>query len=170
MIKLIDILREAKQAGILYHSTSGENLISILKSNSLNIKQSANYTVGTSSQISFTRDKNYRPGDYTIELDGNKLSNIYKIDSYAYGGNRGEAEEIINKDIKDIKSYITNIYANVETVQERPIQELERIMRLYPSLKFTIGGDMGREYNTSSGNVMELPKAEALTYIKYNKY
>ena len=170
MIKLADLI-EGKLIGSLYHSTSGENLISILKSNIMKIGEEANYGMTFTNQISFTRDKDYRPGDYTMEINGTKLSDNYKITPFAYyHGEREEAEEVVKESIKDIRRYIINIYANVETVQERPIQELERILKLYPGLKFTIGGEMGRDYNTRSETVREIPKAEALTYIKYNKY
>lgn len=170
MIKLVDILREAKQVGILYHSTSGDNLISILKSNSLKIGMTANYTMETPIAIFFTRNKNYRPGDYTLKLDGNKLSNNYKVNPYDSIGNRGEAEEYITQTIKDLSNYLIDIYANVEAVQYRPYKEFEQISKLYP-LKYTIGGQVliDNELQQSEA-VREIPKQEALTYIKYNKY
>jgi len=168
MIKLADILNEAKQVGPIYHSTSGKNLISILKSNTLKVGQEGNYGMTLTSQNSFTRDKNFRPGEYTIEIDGDKLSNNYKITPFAYDyDERGQAEEIVKQDIKNLSKYIINIYANIEAVERRPFKELEQVMRLYPSLKFTIGGDPG---DGQSEAVREVPKGEALVYIKYNKY
>jgi hypothetical protein len=172
MIKLIDLIREAKSIGILYHSTGGENLISILRSDNL---KTSNSFFG--DQVSFTRDKDYRPGAYTIEVDGTKLSNSYRVDPFVYriggstGGTRGEAEEVVKQDITDIKKYITNIYANVEIVEERPYKELESILKLYPGLKFTIGGNVGHVNHAERSEVVrEIPKQEALTYIKYNRY
>ena len=171
MIKLIDILKEAKQVGLLYHSTSGENLNSILRSNTLKGNQDSNYAMTAGIQISFTRDKNYRPGEYTIEIDGDKLSNNYKITPFAYDQDeRGQAEEVVKQDIKDFKKYIKNIYANVEVVQNKSFKEIEKIMQLYPSLRFTIGGEVDPGEGGGSEAVRELPKAEAITYIKYNKY
>jgi hypothetical protein len=171
MIKLIDLIREAKSIGILYHSTSGEGLISILRSDNL---KTSNSSFG--DQVSFTRDKDYRPGAYTIEVDGTKLSNSYRVDPFIYriGSaevTRGEAEEVVKQDITDIKKYITNIYANVEIVEERPYKELESILKLYPGLKFTIGGNVGHVNHAERSEVVrEIPKQEALTYIKYNRY
>jgi hypothetical protein len=84
---------------------------------------------------------------------------------------RGEAEEVVKQDITDIKKYITNIYANVEIVEKRPYKEIESILKLYPGLKFTIGGNVGHvNYAERSEVVREIPKQEALTYIKYNRY
>jgi len=91
MIKLKDILNEAKQVGILYHYTSKAGLKSILDSNELNITTES-YRDHTLYFISFTRNKNFhRKGnnwnvktDYRITLDGDKLSNKYKIQTFAY--------------------------------------------------------------------------------------
>lgn len=171
MIKLADIINESRQPGLLYHSTSGNNLISILRSNIMRVGQN-DFASYSRSKLHFTRDKNYRPEAYTIELNKNKLANKYKILPTTFIlGNRDEAEEIIQKDITDIKKYINNIYANVNYIQDRPIKELEKVMSLYPGLKFTVGGesDIGRGGEKSPA-VREIPKAEALIYIKYNKY
>jgi len=171
VIKLIDILNEIKQVGTLYHSTSGENLISILKSNSLKIGMPATYTNKIPTAIFFTRNKNYRPGEYTIEVDGDKLSNNYKIRPYDSIRNRGEAEEYVNKTIENLSKYLINIYANVEAVQFESYKEFEKISQLYPSLRYTIGGEVlvDNELQRSEA-VREIPKQEAITYIKYNKY
>jgi hypothetical protein len=91
MIKLRDILNEAKQVGILYHYTSKAGLKSILDSNELNITTES-YRDHTLYFISFTRNKNFhRKGnnwnvktDYRITIDGDKLSNKYKIQPFAY--------------------------------------------------------------------------------------
>jgi hypothetical protein len=172
MIKLADILVEAKQAGNLYHSTSGKNLISILKSNTLKADQDPNYAMTVVGQISFTRDKNYRPGDYTLEIDGNKLSNNYRITPFAYyHGDREQSEEVVKESIANIKKYILNIYANIEAVEHQSYKEFQQILALYPSLKFTTGGEVTVEGESQrTGPVTEVPKAEALTYIRYNKY
>ena len=91
MIKLKDILNEAKQVGILYHYTSKAGLKSILDSNELNITTES-YRDHTLYFISFTRNKNFHrkvnnwnvKTDYRITLDGDKLSNKYKIQPFAY--------------------------------------------------------------------------------------
>lgn len=70
------VLDEAKQVRLLYHNTP--NLVEILKSNSLKAK--------TSSGISFDKNEGWfndsgwhRFSYYTLILDGNKLSDNYKI-------------------------------------------------------------------------------------------
>lgn len=175
MIKLIDLIKEAKQVGTLYHSTSGEGLISILRSNNLKVNTQGEYS-SFGNQVSFTRDKDYRPGAYTMEIDGTKLSNKYKVEPFTYRignirGTRGEAEEVVKQDINDIKDYIANIYANVELVEDGSYKELESVLKLYPGLKFTVGGNIGHVNHAERSEVVrEIPKQEALTRIKYNKY
>ena len=80
-----------KQVGTLYHYTSADGLKGILKSNS--IKASKEYYLGNDLHfISFTRNKNFHKKgssfdvkiDYRIALDGDKLSNKYKIKPFAY--------------------------------------------------------------------------------------
>jgi hypothetical protein len=84
-------LNEGKQVGTLYHYTSKDGLKGILKSNS--IKASEEYYLGGEIYyISFTRNKNFHKKgmkfnvktDYRITLDGDKLSNRYKIQPFAY--------------------------------------------------------------------------------------
>ena len=86
-----DSLNEGKQVGTLYHYTSADGLKGILKSNS--IKASKEYYLGNDLHfISFTRNKNFHKKgssfdvkiDYRIALDGDKLSNKYKIKPFAY--------------------------------------------------------------------------------------
>ena len=82
---------EAKQVGNLYHYTSAKGLKSILTSNSLNASQE-NYSGKELHFVSFTRNKNFHKKgqnfnvktDYRITLDGDKLSNKYKIKPFAY--------------------------------------------------------------------------------------
>jgi hypothetical protein len=92
MIKLIDLLREAKQVGIIYHYTIYENAVDILKS--FNLK--SGISDDSLSSISFTRDKNFHKQRRTLykfiepqcrfTFDGDKLSNKYKISPYAEQG------------------------------------------------------------------------------------
>lgn len=88
MIKLKDILTEAKQVGIIYHYTGLQSLFEIMEENYL---QSGTFEKDNS--ISFTRDKHfgdrYRVGiktDVRIVFDGNKLSNKYKFSPYQFTG------------------------------------------------------------------------------------
>ena len=75
---VLNCLLEAKQVGILYHTTSSSGLASILKSN----KIWTNWIQG----VSFTRDKNYWYGDYPAQLvlDGDKLSENHKVYPFNY--------------------------------------------------------------------------------------
>jgi hypothetical protein len=87
MIKLLDILREAKQVGPLYHFTSIESIYNILKDEFIR--------PNSEKVVSTTRNKNQDPSyflnDYyskmilvRIKLDGNKISNNYKIKPYLW--------------------------------------------------------------------------------------
>lgn len=125
MIKLINLLREnlneAKQVGDIYHFTSYENMISIIDSD-FKLKSSRK-DGDTESYISFTRNRNmtsptiYR--DVRITVDGDALSNKYKIEPFAdvkagFGRkSKDESEERINVikigDEVDIKKYIKQI-------------------------------------------------------------
>ena len=139
MIKLLDLI-EAKQAGPLYHFTSFDGLKGILESNTLKVGDDSNFeTGGNPGSISLTRNKNLWYFPYRIELDGDKLSNNYKITPYQWSGgeHKSEWEESIDKDIKNIKSYITSIavWVNREGSLE-PKLEINQIKQLYPSLEF----------------------------------
>lgn len=91
MIKLNNIINEAKQVGLLYHYTSKNGLRGILKSNSISSSEEI-YMNHNLYYISFTRNKNFHKKgsnwnvktDYKITIDGNKLSNKYKIHPFAY--------------------------------------------------------------------------------------
>lgn len=98
MILLIDLLNEAKQVGTIYHYTTFEAGLKILKSNQLKSGEAADSTKSKPVfAISFTRDKrfhdNHKVGfDKTswgskpqirFTIDGNKLSNKYRINPYA---------------------------------------------------------------------------------------
>ena len=81
--KITEELDEAKQVGTLYHYTWLNNLILILRDNKLKSQWSMD-THNYSS--SFTRNKNFKKGyvyniplECTIVVDGDKLSEKYKI-------------------------------------------------------------------------------------------
>lgn len=100
MIKLIDLLNEGKQVGILYHFTSLNNLIPIFQSNCLKDRTASGKEVHFNSKsyyVSFTRNKNFNTiakifGLRTginfnntgcvcmITVDGDKLSNSYSTE------------------------------------------------------------------------------------------
>ena len=120
MIKLKDILKEAKQVGIIYHYTTFEAGLKILQSNQLKSDHTAESTNAKPVfGISFTRDKRFnnanRAVDFTnssfgrtpqlrFTIDGNKLSNKFKVQPYSQGGrfDKGkkdfESEERVTSD------------------------------------------------------------------------
>lgn len=133
MIKLTDLLNEAKQVGPLYHFTDLYGLEGILNSNTLKVGDDSSFeTGGNIGNVSLTRDKEMWIFQYRIELDGNKLSNNYKITPFAWDQERGEAEEYINRDIKNIKNYITGISLCIDRVNE---EEIKLAKDLYAGLK-----------------------------------
>ena len=89
--EIIDLLKEAKQVGPLYHYTSADGLKGILSSNRINASEE-HYLGNDLYYVSFTRNKNFHmkganwnvKTDYRITLDGDKLSNKYKITPFAY--------------------------------------------------------------------------------------
>ena len=108
MIKLIDILNEAKQVGVLYHFTRYLNLLDILKSNKLKASITTGYenvdfrgkntNFEIKPHVSFTRsnvaknpnvaNSNYskmqtREVSVGLEIDGDKLSTRYNIVPYS---------------------------------------------------------------------------------------
>lgn len=117
-----EFIAEAKQVGTLYHYTNPHALHAILSSNRL---RSSEYN---DDHISFTRDKSFnrlkRNGIDTassLELDGNRMSNNYKISPYHdqeidgnHAGNissqgRNEMEERHKGTIENIMPFIKKI-------------------------------------------------------------
>ena len=108
MIKLKDILKEAKQVGIIYHYTTFEAGLKILKLNQMKSFEAADSTRSKPIYgVSFTRDKRFhnkhnigfdvssfgqRP-QVRFTVDGDKLSNNYKIQPYAQIGGSGRFEK-----------------------------------------------------------------------------
>jgi len=144
MIKLIDLLLEARQVGPLYHFTGVRGLELIMNTNTF--RASPAYVSGDpSDRVSFTRNKNYYWNIIRIGVDGNKLSTKYKIAPYSYQqGAKGEldqSEEVVERDIPNAKNYITDITYILDehkTYQHKiPISYLQQ---LYPSIKFSYKG------------------------------
>ena len=131
-------LKEGKQVGTLYHFTPFEGIKGILKSNTLKVGDDSNFeTGGNVGKVSLTRDKNLNYFNYRITLDGNKLSNNYKINPYSYDIRAGESEESVNRDIKNIDKYIIDIHymlGDIDTISN--LTNLNKIIKLYPNIKF----------------------------------
>ena len=139
MIKLTDILREAKQVGTLYHFTGTGPLISILENNILKASDSWATNDDLRPFNAFTRNKNGWdvggfPTDVRISIDGDKLSNKYKIQPFNMGFGVDEMEERIYKDIPNIKNYITDITINTKTKGNYEWHK-DTINKLYPEVK-----------------------------------
>lgn len=91
MIRLVDLLNDGKQVGLLYHYTSEKGLKGILESNSIKASEEI-YMGHPLYYVSFTRNKNFHKKsnnwnvktDYRITIDGDKLSNTYRIKPFAY--------------------------------------------------------------------------------------
>ena len=88
MIKFLDILREAKQVGDIYHFTSVDGIANMLKeyqSITLDIEYSSQAGEG---YFSFTRNPNLSSlstfqKQVRLKLNGNKMSNKYKFEPHA---------------------------------------------------------------------------------------
>jgi hypothetical protein len=139
MIKFLNILKEAKQVGTLYHNSQIWRIKKIIKDNKLEaISNTLNNLVNFRTKsddvffhplagsfvvkdnnkkyppyVSFTRNKTYArtPDDVKIILDGNKLSQKYKIIPYSHFGGRkiDEMEERIYKDVTNLDKYIIKL-------------------------------------------------------------
>lgn len=139
LLDYINQLKEAKQVGRIFHFTKLKSLESILKSGALS---------SNNGYISFTRnpflsDRKMYQNDFTfingeynvrIELNGNKMSNKYKIEPYLDCFNdicrhQGENEERINKDTVEIFDFIEEI----QILRNKQI--VEKLRQLYPTIR-----------------------------------
>lgn len=140
-------IAEGKQVGTIYHFTRFTSLLNMLNNN-FDLSSHNDY-------ISFTRNYNmieykndfsidYKLGDKRIvrlAIDGDKLSNKYKIEPYLDTDNfvnrsSGENEEIIKRNYISIKNEIKQIdivYGSLDP--NNLINELEKT-KLYKKYKF----------------------------------
>ena len=137
-------LYEAKQVGTLYHNTSLQNLMSILKDNVIKSHIYSDYTkvsgrtlTRTLKGTSFTRDKNAELTDIAlvnlqtkIVVDGDSLSNTYKIrprdefyDTTIAMGKRSESEEFVKGDIINAIKYIKQIYLREDEIADAMLEK-----------------------------------------------
>jgi hypothetical protein len=119
MIKLTDILREAKQVGTLYHYTEKWLLKQIIESNTLR------------SPVSFTRSKDKKTvfwigAECALVVNGDKLSNTYKIRPYQSHDEEGrffdEMEERVDKNITSLNKYL------IKVILYEPDPEIESLL------------------------------------------
>jgi len=129
MMRLIDLLKEGKQVGILYHYTTYSAAVKILKDGKLKSNPDG-HNRGTLEDpiysISFTRDKTFHQSDRYLQnplhcrfvFNGNKMSDRIKIEPYAQSDfKKGtvdfEAEETIQSK-KPIEVPIQNYLIRVD--------------------------------------------------------
>ena len=131
-------IKEGKQVGLLYHFTRTGELIGILQSNIL--KASDQWATDDDPRPfnSFTRNKNGWdvggfPTDVRITIDGDKLSNKYKIQPFNMDFGVDEMEERIYKDIPNIKDYILDITVYVGEYNNWEIHK-DILNSLYPNI------------------------------------
>lgn len=102
------LILEDKNIQDLFHYTSIDNLIDILLEDKLKSKYGVISFSRRSDLVSFKDWSVYN--ECVIVLDGNKLSNRYKIKPTMQTGSRFEAEEIIKtKSIDNLSAYIIKI-------------------------------------------------------------
>lgn len=135
MIKLVDLLNEineGKQVGTLYHYTENQLLKQIIETNTL------------LAPVSFTRRQSdevrqFTGGESIMVIDGDKLSNNYKIRPYQdinpfldkelykllsfEGGKNEEYEERVDKNITNLNKYIIKVIILV------PDSEIESLLK-----------------------------------------
>lgn len=115
------ILSEGKQIGTLYHFTNSESLLDILTTNTL-LATFGDYGKTTHKaisgpNISFTRSPNRynfpiaEDADCVLVIDGDKLSNNYKIIPYSeQEAEFDEMEErVYNKNITNLNKYLLKV-------------------------------------------------------------
>ena len=107
MIKLMDILREniaeGKQVGLIYHFTTYQKALYIIE-DGYTLRTASNRLYGGNPDpdfFSFTRNKNLKSstisGEVRFTIDGDGLSNKYKIQPFAdTGADADESEERID--------------------------------------------------------------------------
>jgi hypothetical protein len=165
MIKLIDLLNERKQVGILYHFTDLISLIKILETNTL--KGSNKWDENQKPFTSFTRNKNGwglvgGPGKTVrISVDGDKLSDKYKISPYDMQNLKrwddtplDEMEERVFGDITNIINYVTEIVIQNKGLEEYPRLK-DKLETIYPNYKTL--NKISRRGKLVSSDEVELP-------------
>jgi hypothetical protein len=159
MIKLMDLLNEGKQVGTLYHFTNMFSLLDILKTNTL--KASNKFEKQKLPTVSLTRDKLGDIGGVggtgtktvRISIDGDKLSNKYKITPYNYYSNypdfkesEDEMEEIIQGDVNNITNYIIEIRIDPITANIFHPSVIKGLIDKYPYIKISDKVRRGKKF------------------------
>lgn len=114
-MKYIKRINEGKQLGDLYHVLDYKKLLYVLQSNTLRSYKAGGGKISTSRSKMFNSYLGDSPTSiFKLVLDGDKLSNDYKIRPYKYFSQNGagfdEFEEQINTSfIPNIKKYIKHV-------------------------------------------------------------
>lgn len=160
-----EVLGEGKQVGILYHFTSYGSMIDIINNNLVMNPVIENKQ---SPYLSFTRNKHMESNTISqnvrIKIDGDRLSERYKIEPYAdvkagYGRNIGvdESEERIN-----LKSLPNGVNVSKSLIN-LDILDIIQILNRNPS------DDFEEEEPPMLSNYLKLLKLlETRPDIKYN--
>lgn len=150
MIKLVNLLKEiteAKQVGDVYHFTSLDGAYGILTDGFI----LANDEEG---QVSTTRNKNLDPADFwdygygntliRLKLDGDKISNKYKIQPYNYseepdleppaylGKNNFEEQIVTNGQDLPIYPYLKDVMIDISKdsdFNKKTLSQIENILK-----------------------------------------
>lgn len=180
MIKLVDLLKEineSKQVGLLYHFTPLSNLISILTT--------YNLIPNDEGQISTSRRPNMSTRDFQdmvrasiarLTLDGDKISNKYKVHPFAFGGDEGSPEDlgeeqiVVNGKKFPFIPYLKriDIFLNKkEKVNNKIIELLEKAnipYKVYQGIPISnIPYTQPKTGNPEDINVSNIPKKEMYT-------
>ena len=126
-----ELLVEAKQVGVIYHLMTLDKMEYAIKTNSLSSRNFPGISTTRSKHL-----KGYVGSDgkilFRLKLDGNKLSNKFKIKPMMYTSNTGvsmkEFEELIKtRKINDLSKYVIAV-----EVDEKSIKEFKK---LFPKTK-----------------------------------
>jgi hypothetical protein len=127
--------KELRYKNLLFHSTSFENLVNILKENILKAGRDDIYT----SSVSFTRCKDLlhsyedEPGECQLIIDKDLLRTKYKIEPFDWMGMKYKfdmcqmEDRVVNNDINNIQKYIIGIHIN--NVSSNYIKELRKLLQ-----------------------------------------
>lgn len=114
-----NVLTEAKQVGLLYHSTRLDNAIEILEQNKLFAVRDIGISTSRHLRNPYSADN-----QVTFVLDGDKLSNKYKLEPFEYPGvTKADYETVIqtNKHAQNIYDYrktLTDLFNNEQDESE----------------------------------------------------
>jgi len=181
MIKLTDLLKEiteAKQAGDLYHFTPLSNLKKILETRVLfpNNEEQISTSIRPNMSTKDIPHQDMRTASIVrIMLDGNKISNKYKIRPFAYGEHGdhedlGEEQIIVNGKEFPFIPYLKriDIFLNKkDKVNSKILELLEKAnipYRVYPGTPISnIPYSQPKNGNPEDINIENIPKKEIYT-------